>query len=234
MTKYRTIDLFLPISIILIISSIWLFNHPYKGMIHDARLYGLQALSHIYPDIFKNDIFLSYVSQENYTLFSKIHVFAIQKIGFSAANIVFFILAHFFWIISVYALSTVFYKGNLKFLSIAFVAMMPAFYGSNHIFSFGESFLTPRLFTESLVLISMYFALKDRFILCSSSLVIALLIHPIMALTGLALLSIYFFLKNRKSFFLALYCSRLWLSWLCSKSLLLMECSELWTAPGHL
>jgi hypothetical protein len=198
MTKTRTADYIIPISIILILGSIWLFSHPYMGITHDARLYGLQALSHIYPAIFQNDIFLKYASQENYTVFTKIFVFVIHLTGFSTANILLFAIGHLLWFVSVYLLCSLFYRGPSRFLSFAFVAMMPAYFSSNQIFSFGESFLTPRLFAEAFVLFSIYFVVRGKLLFCTFSLFVTLLIHPIIAGTALGFIAIYFLFENGK------------------------------------
>jgi hypothetical protein len=187
-----------PISISLILISIWLFSHPYRGIVHDARLYGLQALSHIHPHIFQDDLFLKYVSQENYTLFSRLYVLVIHLTDFSTANLLLFVLAHVLWFGSAYLLCSLFYRGSLKLFSFAFVAMMPAFYSPHQIFSFGESFLTPRLFAEAFVLLSIYFALRDKPLPCAVALLLAFLTHPIVAGTGLGVLAVYFFLRNAK------------------------------------
>jgi hypothetical protein len=51
----------------------WVLVHPYRGMVHDALLYTLQALSRLYPESLGQDLFLAHGSQEDFTIFSRIY-----------------------------------------------------------------------------------------------------------------------------------------------------------------
>ena len=68
----------------LLITGLYLFLHPYQGLIHDARLYTLQALNHLHPDLYSNDVFLKYGSQDSYTLFTP--VYAVGSAGIVCAD----------------------------------------------------------------------------------------------------------------------------------------------------
>lgn len=67
--------------VVLLLAGLWLWAHPYRGLTHDAILYSAQALSHLYPEIFRSDIFFVYGSQDDYTLFSRIYAFLIGWLG---------------------------------------------------------------------------------------------------------------------------------------------------------
>jgi len=175
-----------------------MLNHPYKGMFHDAKLYTLQALSHIEPEIFRNDLFLRNDSQDNYTVFSPLYAYLIKLTNVSAANIMLFIIGHILWFFSAYLVAGLLNKGPLKFIALALAVAMPSYYGAKFIFSYGEPFLTPRIFSEAFVLFSIFFALKNRFILCAILLVMGFLMHPLVALSGFIFFYFYFFIKNPK------------------------------------
>ncbi|MFX7949498.1 hypothetical protein ABTK52_19180, partial [Acinetobacter baumannii] len=51
---------------------IWLLVRPYQGIVHDARLYGLQVLARVSPGAFHADLFLAYGSQDSFSIFSLI------------------------------------------------------------------------------------------------------------------------------------------------------------------
>ena len=44
---------------------------PYRGLVHDARLYGVQVLHRITNGEFSDDLYLRYGSQDAYSLFSR-------------------------------------------------------------------------------------------------------------------------------------------------------------------
>ncbi|MBN1380398.1 MAG: hypothetical protein JXA41_01860 [Deltaproteobacteria bacterium] len=184
------------LSIILILISLWILNHPYKGLVHDARLYAVQALSHIEPSHFYNELFLSDGSQDNYTIFSDLYVHVINLTNFSNANMILLIIGHILWFFSAYLLAGLLNRGPLKFIAMALVVAMPSFYGAKFVFSYGEPFLTPRIYAESFVLFSIFFALKNRFALSAVSLLVSILMHPIMALTGITFFFFYFIIKQ--------------------------------------
>lgn len=198
MNKVKHENFFIIISIFLTLISIWILSHPYRGIVHDSTLYTFQAMSHIKPEIFKNDLFLRYDSQENYTVFSYLYVGIIKLTDPATANIILFILGHVLWFVSAYLLAGIFNKRVLKFISFVFAIVMPAFYGAKHIFSFGEPFLTPRIFAEAFVLFSIFFVLKRKFALSAVTLAMSFLLHPIMACTGAIFFYVYFFFKDRK------------------------------------
>ncbi|MBN1380399.1 MAG: hypothetical protein JXA41_01865 [Deltaproteobacteria bacterium] len=199
MNKIKFENNLIILSIFLILMAMWILNHPYKGLVHDARLYAIQALSHLEPDVFKNDIFLRYDSQDNYTIFSNIYVSVIKLTNLADANLILFIIGHILWFVSAWLLASLLNSGALKYFAVALVAAMPAYYGGRFIFSYGEPFLTPRIYAEALVLFSIYFALKNRFVLCGLMLLLGFLFHPIMALTGVIFFAFYFLLKYPKS-----------------------------------
>ena len=190
MNKLRDKNVIIIVSIFLILISMWMLNHPYKGIFHDSKLYTLQALSHIEPEIFRNDLFLRNDSQDNYTVFSPLYAYLIKLTNVSAANIILFIIGHILWFFSAYLIAGLLNKGPLKFIALALAVAMPSYYGAKFIFSYGEPFLTPRIFSEAFVLFSIFFALKNRFILCAILLVMGFLMHPIVALSGFIFLGL--------------------------------------------
>lgn len=47
--------------------------NPYAGLIYDARLYAVQALSRLNPGVFSKDLFFMFGSQDSFSFFSLIH-----------------------------------------------------------------------------------------------------------------------------------------------------------------
>src|SRR6476660_6630176 len=58
----------------LLFAVLWALNaikFPYGGLIHDARLYGLQAQNHASGGAYSRDLFLRFGSQDQFTPFSR-------------------------------------------------------------------------------------------------------------------------------------------------------------------
>lgn len=198
MTQTKVKNSIFTFSFFMILASLWMLNHPYEGLTHDARLYSIQALSHLSLEIFKNDLFLKYDSQENYTIFSHIYAYVIKSSNLFVANVALFITGHVLWFLSVWLAAAALYNGKLRYIALALAAAMPAYYGAKYIFSYGEPFLTPRIYAEAFVLMAIYFFLKNRTIWTGASLLLGFLMHPIMAVTGTIFLCIMFFVRTPK------------------------------------
>src|SRR6478609_11743606 len=71
--------------------TIWICVHGYQGMKHDAVLYLGQALFHSNPDIYKNDLFFLYGSQDQFSFFSSVYAWVISHLGIGHGAILLFI-----------------------------------------------------------------------------------------------------------------------------------------------
>ena len=52
---------------------VWFLNHPYQGVWHDARVYGLLAAHWLSPPAFADDLFFSFGSQGSFSLFTPLY-----------------------------------------------------------------------------------------------------------------------------------------------------------------
>lgn len=170
---------------------LWFISHPYIGLWHDARLYALQALTHLYPESYRNDLFVLYGSQDEFTIFSRIHAQFIAWFGLSTATITLLVAGYALWITSAAYLARGLTQGRTLWLALALVFTLPGDYGGFDLFSHGESFLTPRLFAEALTLLAFALMLQQRFFLSLVILFGAALLHPLVAATGFAFSYLY-------------------------------------------
>src|SRR3984957_18581477 len=63
---------------------LWCMTHHYLGLAGDARLYGVQALARIRPNLFE-DLYLRNTSQDSYTIFSGFYAVCIRFLGLRSA-----------------------------------------------------------------------------------------------------------------------------------------------------
>lgn len=179
------------LSLILALLALWFFTHPYIGIYHDARLYAVQALSHLFPEAFKNDLFFIYGSQDSYTIFSFVYAYAIKQLDLNTAAIALQALGHILWLSAVYLLARSLLKGSpASWFFLVFVCVLSGQYGK-YALSYGEPFLTPRIFSEALVLFSIVFLVGRKDVPAFLLLSMAFLFHPLMAAGGIIFSFIY-------------------------------------------
>lgn len=172
----------------LLIAGLYLLLHPYQGLVHDARLYTLQALNHLHPELYGNDVFLKYGSQDSYTLFTPLYAAAIKAIDVEPAASLITFASVTALLVGAWSLARCLMPASLAWLGLGVLVLRPGFYGSGITFSVLEGFVTPRPLAEALVLFSLTAWLRERRLLSVGLLLIGMLIHPIMSFPAVILL----------------------------------------------
>ncbi len=165
----------------------WMLQHPYEGLVHDSVLYSFSALARLHPDSLSSDIFLRLGSQDRYTIFSPIAAAAIQLFGLEKAAALLTCIAQLGFFSSAWFLARRLMSPPLAFLAVALLISLPSVYGGGHLFSYAESFMTPRVPAEALVFAALAAMLARKYVLCSVFAFVALLVHPLIAAAGIAL-----------------------------------------------
>jgi hypothetical protein len=183
----------------LLVVAAWIVLHPYPGLIADARIYTFLALARLHPQTLSHDVFVRFGSQDRYTVFSPIFAEAIRLLDLGRGAAVLTLLCEVAFYVGVYLLARCYMSPLSALLSVAFVVVLPSGYGSHHIFHFTEDFLSPRLPAEALTLAGVAAIVTSRHWLGGACLLAALVLHPIMASAGFALLaSLYAALPRRR------------------------------------
>lgn len=176
----------------LLLLGIWLFAHPWGGIWGDAQLYALQALSHLRPDAYRNDLFFFSGSQDDYTYFSPLYAALIALLGLNAATIALLLAAYVLWIGSAAWLLRSLLQGLPFWLGLALLFAMPSGYsGTVGTFRYAEPFLTPRLIAEGLTLLSLAMMLREKRLAALVAMAAAFAMHPLMALAGAGFAALY-------------------------------------------
>src|SRR5579863_8931221 len=90
------------LTIILLVSTIWIATRPYYGVIDDARFYMIEALQHLHPGRYATDPYFRFGSQGEFTLFPKLYAQLVSLLGISAAALAATIAAQMLWIGAVF------------------------------------------------------------------------------------------------------------------------------------
>lgn len=180
----------------LLIAALFLLLHPYFGLIHDARLYTLQALNDLQPQLYGGDVFLKFGSQDAYTVFTPLYSAAMAWLGAepAASLITLFsavaVLGAGWWLARTMA------PPAFAWLGLGVLVLVPGFYGSDLTFAVLEGFVTPRMLAEALVLLSFCAWLRERILPCALLLLAALMVHPIMAFPGVLVVAAGWYLPR--------------------------------------
>ena len=167
--------------------SIWIATHPYRGIIHDARLYTIQGLNAIEPGRYSEDLYFKFGSQDSLTLFSHVYGPLLSVLGPGAGHFCATVLGAAFWMAALlFFMRTLFCDRREAFAAVLACIALDAGYGFLNVFHYGEGFTTPRIFAEALVMAALALCLRGRRLASALCLVGASAIYPIMAATGIA------------------------------------------------
>ena len=172
----------------MLIGACWFAAWPYMGLWHDARLYALEALARLNPGGFDRDIFLAYGSQGKFTLFPGIFATLIGQLGLENAAFALTLAGKVLWIGSLAFLTRQMLPWPQALFGFLLALAYPAFYDSHKVFSYGESFATPRLYAEAFTFLALGAGLRGRHVVAWLLVLLAGLFHPLMAIPGAALL----------------------------------------------
>ncbi len=166
---------------------LWALTYEYRGLVYDAQLYAVQALAKIRPSL-NTDLFLQNVSQDHFTLFSRIYAWVIQCVGLRSAALLLTIVSTLWLLSAAWMLVSTLANPELAWLATSMMVIVPGYYGAFSVFYVAEPFMTARLPAEAMVVTALVFHFKGfrraaLLMACS-----ALLVHPLMALPGVLLL----------------------------------------------
>jgi len=178
--------------LVLCIIAFWMLEHPYEGIVHDSVLYAFSALARLHPASLGHDVYLSLGVQDRYTLFSPMAASLIRVLGLERSAQLITLVAQVAFFGGGWLLARSLLPAAEALLSLALLVILPAVYGDAHIFSYAESFMTPRLPSEALVLGALVSAMGGRTLLAALCLMGAALLHPIIACAGAMFLFVHF------------------------------------------
>jgi hypothetical protein len=173
------------------LSALWLLTHRYHGIHHDGLFYAVQALAHAAPERFAHDLFFAFGSQDDYTFFTPVYAWLSGQVGLGRAAFVLLVAAQCVWILAAVQIARQWLHGTFLVAGLALLFALPRQYGYDPVFHYAESFLTARVWAESLILAGVAATLKGRPGLAAASIIGAFLLHPIMALPGVVFLAAF-------------------------------------------
>lgn len=158
--------------------------YGYRGLFHDSQLYALQSLANLYPQLLGHDIYLRFGSQGDYTVFTPLYAQLIGVVGLepAAAIVTFGSLFGFLYCAWLFAKTQS--NSGLALVAVAFLIALPNDYGTSRIFHSIETFATPRIAAQALVLAALATLEIQRWRIASACILGATMMHPLIAAPG--------------------------------------------------
>lgn len=177
------------VPLLALIAALWLATRRYEGVVQDARFYMVQALRHLDPPRFAPDLYFLFGSQDRFSIFTWLYSPLVERLGVGTTGILCTLAGQLLWVCGlIYCARGLIGCRRLALLAVAAVIALPNTYT---IFGYGEAVVTPRLFAEALTLIALGLVLRRHTAWALVALAAAAVLHPLMALPGLAVLLIY-------------------------------------------
>lgn len=174
--------------LLLIYAALWTVARPYRGLVHDARLYALQTLARVQPEVFSNDLFLRFGSQDRFTVFPLINAVLAKTLGLEPATALTTFVLSVAWLALGFLIARELYGTKLALLSVGALAVIPGWYGAYEVFQIGEMFLSARLPAEVLAMAALLAYLRRSYWVGLTMGLLSTLVHPLMALPMIGLL----------------------------------------------
>ena len=187
----------------LLIISLFIIKHPYHGIIHDSRLYTVEALHKLNSQNYINDFYFFNTYQSRFSITNGIYAKGITLFGLTTANLLLLVVGQVLWLVGAFLATGVFFRGFNQFAALALVVSFPSQYGGFDIFSFAEPFYSPRLISEAFVLLALPFWARRNWLVCVFCMIVAFVVHPLMAIPGVIALALPT-LRNHKKLLWAL------------------------------
>ena len=169
---------------------------PYRSRCGDAVLYEFQVANQAEAGRFTGDLFFEFGSQDDHSLFSRLMAPPARLIGRPLL----------FWLVYLVG-NALFYLGLIRLfqalipnrvvvvLALVWLAIEQVPVGGRQIFYVSESFTTPRLLANALVLLGLERLLAGRVVVASGLLLGAMALHPLMGFVGLLVVGVWVLLQ---------------------------------------
>lgn len=168
---------------------LWLLNHPYQGIRHDTRIYGLLAAHWINPQALADDLFFSFGSQGTLSLFTPLFGELVRWLGLDRAAWWVTLGGGLMWIGACLALARAMLgTGFAARFAVVLGAVVVISYSPNgSTFVIGENFATARSWAIPLGLASVAALAAKRQGWSLGLSLAALALHPLHGVWALAL-----------------------------------------------
>lgn len=186
-----------------LVTACFLLARPYLGIMHDGILYAAQALARADPQIYRDDVYFRWGSQDRYTLFTPILAWLGAPLGMGRAHLVLTVAPLALFLAASFALVRTLLPAGLRGFAMLLVAASAGHYGSQGLFRMAEPFVTPRPLAEAMTLAALVLLFTGRRWWALALLGACAFAHPLVALAGVLFWWIHALLTGANRWILA-------------------------------
>jgi hypothetical protein len=173
-------------------------GEPYRGVRHDSILYTGQALAHLNPGWAASDLYFAHGSQDRFSIFSSCVAWLLgHHVNLAVADMALLFAAWAVWVVALLALTRTLAPRE-RWFAVLVVMASSHFFGTARILGFMEPFVTARTWAEPVVLLALAALLDERWVLAVLGFVLAMLLHPLVALPVGAVALAYLISRDRR------------------------------------
>lgn len=184
---------------VLVFAAVLLVSHPFTGVRHDGTLYAGEAIARLIPGEFHDDVYFLFGSQGKFTLLPALYAQLIAAFGLGMGTIIGMLAAHALYLVaSAYLVTGLVTLPALRRACLLSVLLGWTIYGGSRVFAYSEPFLTARSFAEPAVLFGLGLLVRGRLVGAALALLVALLVHPLIAIGGVLVAWIYVVSRDRR------------------------------------
>jgi len=174
----------------------FLLGRPYFGIRHDARIYVGRAEADLGRNGMAHDLMFAHDGQSKFSAFGALFRPLVEHLGSAPAAMLATGAGLAVWLVAAVVLLSRLCEGAALWAGVIALGVFPGFYAG--VLAYAEPFVTPRLFAEALVCLSLALVVDRRWIAAGALLVAAAALHPIMTLPGLAVFGVMLVLQDRR------------------------------------
>lgn len=163
-----------------------LLLHPYSGLVQDARIYIGRGIADRDPGGVGRDVLFAHDGQTGFSLIGKIVDASLVVMGPGASAMALAFAGSVLWFLSAAALARALTGGRAAWAVAVCIGALPTVYGAFGVFNCAEAIATPRVFAQAAVLGGLAALTIGRRGIGVVLLAVALAIHPLIALPGVA------------------------------------------------
>jgi hypothetical protein len=171
-------------------------SRPYLGIVHDGIQYAAQALEHLHPEIYRNDIYFRLGSQDQYTLFSPVFAFLVAHMGLGHAYMALVVVFLALFLGASFLLARALVPAGLQGVAMLLIAASAGHYGPHRIFRMAEAVVSPRPLAEVGTLLALLLLFRGRQYAALAVLFVCAVLHPLVALAGMLYWAVYVLLSG--------------------------------------
>ena len=182
----------------LIALAFWILTSAYQGIVGDASVYIGRALADLDPTGVGRDMMFVHDGQSRFSILPLLLDRLVAAFGTNTTGLLLAYMSTVVWIAALSAFANRYVQKPFIAIVVLFVAILPTAYGAPLRFHFAQALAVPRPLSEALVLAALAGLAGGRTWLGFAFLLLASLVHPLMALAGWAVFALVLSYEDRR------------------------------------